>query len=446
MWTPPFWKALRGIRQPYVKWPVVCLVTVLTVVIIVLGEFGKDWAIESAREWFQENPEATSVTRQWIIEWTPVIGWGLPFVLFFIVLGVIVWWLRRPIRMVPTTEPESPDEVPKTASDRAAEEVAPVTVSTGRPDFSIWTGVAERVFPDKDRPWQEGDQLKFDWHIRIVASAPVTVAGFALRVQDRLVYPIPQPPYHEIGEVHGTADHALSFFLPSWMSGERHDVALLLIIAGKMWDVAHDEIEFPQLPEPQPRKTEQQAAKLAREVELLNAEKELARGDLRLAQANVQWVADSETADVRDREQSLRIIHSQVSLHHIDDRSPYFEIVIRYFCSSIVTFVIGHSVSGHIGWEGQPLSREPELVYSEGERPIRASRGSEPHVRLRQYLNEAEATSIREQRGNNLAEFYMGDLNVSLDAVRRDGAKIIENHKLHLPEFVDQDPVRWIPF
>ena len=182
-----------------------------------------------------------------------------------------------------------------------------------------------------------------------------------------------------------------------------------------------------------------------RKAELRLAEKELARDDLRLAQAKIQWVTDSETADLRERKQSLRPVHSQVLLHHIDDRSPYFEIKILYFCSSIVTFQIGPSISGHIAWMGEPLSRLPELIFEEGKRQVSVSRRDEPLLCLRQYVNEAEATGIREQRESIWGlMFCLDDLDVSLDAFRHGGDKVWQG-RLHLPEWVDQDPKRWIP-
>ena len=147
----------------------------------------QDRAISRAEEWLAQNPGADSVLREWLAEWGPLAAIGLIFVVFIIVMGAIIWWLRCPFPTADQRGGTTP------VSPRAHQPSPPTTPSVRRPAVHRL-----RLKGDLVESRRRSDFIEID--VTFEPSGPMVLENLGLILGSRHV-PVEELPLRELEDL-----------------------------------------------------------------------------------------------------------------------------------------------------------------------------------------------------------------------------------------------------
>jgi hypothetical protein len=148
-----------------------------------------------------------------------------------------------------------------------------------------------------------------------------------------------------------------------------------------------------------------------------------------------QWLLEIAEADRDNPAATLVLVEPSVDLRHIAEPDPYVVFTLRIFNGCIYPVSV-QSAGGDVYWRSSPLARGPELTEGKGGC---WERGNVMRVRLRQWLPEEVADSLR-SRGCNVddgivREFAFDSVYLMVKA-RPDGSPCVRYGFGHLSEFI----------
>ena len=147
-----------------------------------------------------------------------------------------------------------------------------------------------------------------------------------------------------------------------------------------------------------------------------------------------QWLLDIAEADKGNPSAGLALIEPSIDLRHIGEPSPYVVFTLRIFNGCVFPVSV-QGAGGDVYWGSSPLAPQPELTEGSGF----WERGNVMRVRLRQWLPEEVADSLR-SRGCNVddgivREFAFHSVYLTVKA-RPDGSPCVRFGFGHLSEFI----------
>jgi hypothetical protein len=147
-----------------------------------------------------------------------------------------------------------------------------------------------------------------------------------------------------------------------------------------------------------------------------------------------QWLLEIAEADRENPAATLALREPSIDLRHIGEPSPYVVFTLRIFNGCVYPVSV-QGAGGDVYWGSSPLAPQPELTEGSGF----WERGNVMRVRLRQWLPEEVAKSLR-SRGCNVDDGIVRDF--AFDSVylmvkaRPDASRCVRYGFGHLSEFI----------